>query len=123
MAAYGQELILDYSKVDPSVFELNYFKKCAGQIVTEVKMKKGPIHTWGTDKDENDMPDEKARGISICQFLYHSSLVIHAIDEEQKLFVNLFSCDKFDDKKATALCIRIKQCHYNAQPMTPITLA
>lgn len=107
--SYGQELIVDLHNVHSDFFKRKTIGKFAANLCDEIKMKKGPLHIWGTDADEHkhhsgkDTDNEiKADGISCVQFLYNSSITIHALDEIQKVFINIFSCDKFDNKKAIA---------------------
>jgi S-adenosylmethionine/arginine decarboxylase-like enzyme len=61
-------------------------------------MIRGPIYTWGGEKkDLHAHPENpKIDGISCVQFLHSSSITLHAIDELNKVFINVFSCEKFD---------------------------
>lgn len=101
---YGQELILDIHNVPPEFFKRKQIRRFAEKMCEEIKMKKGPLYLWGKDEDEGKAKtgddNIKDDGISCVQFLYNSSITIHAIDEIQKVFVNIFSCDTFDVKKA-----------------------
>jgi S-adenosylmethionine/arginine decarboxylase-like enzyme len=97
---YGQELILDIHDVPPEFFESKLIKKFSEDLCDEIKMKRGPNYVWGDDKSLGTMHNPKADGISCIQFLYTSSITIHAIDELQKVFVNIFSCHDFDAEVA-----------------------
>jgi len=69
-------------------------------------MKKGPLYCWGNDKSLGTMHNPSADGISVIQFLYSSSILCHCIDEESKVFINIFSCNKFDAEKAKMFALR-----------------
>ena len=93
------------------IFPTEFFTKknirqFAEQLCDEIKMKRGPFHLWGEEKDLHKAKTGegaiKADGISCVQFLYSSSITIHALDEINKVFINVFSCNKFDVKKARA---------------------
>jgi len=97
---YGQELILDVHDVPSDFFNRLAIREFAEQLCDEINMRKGPIHQWGLNSEEHKAKKGegaiKADGISTCQFLYKSSITIHALDEIQKVFINIFSCEKFD---------------------------
>jgi S-adenosylmethionine/arginine decarboxylase-like enzyme len=93
---YGQELILDFHEVPSDFFTDKNVRHFAESLCDEIGMRRGPIVCWGQDKALKTMSRPKADGISVCQFLYESSIVVHAIDELHKVFVNVFSCKSFD---------------------------
>jgi S-adenosylmethionine/arginine decarboxylase-like enzyme len=97
---YGQELILDIHDVPPKFFDRNIIRHFAEKLCEEIDMKRGPIYLWGENNQEHKAKKGeaaiKADGISCCQFLYKSSIIIHALDEIQKVFINIFSCESFD---------------------------
>jgi len=101
---YGQELIIDIHDVPYDFFTVKNVRSYAEQLCDEIDMKRGPIHTWGENSQEHKAKHGegaiKADGISCIQFLYSSSILVHALDEIEKVFVNVFSCNKFDAKKA-----------------------
>lgn len=93
---YGQEAILDVHEVQLDRFDTKIVRKFAEDLCDAIGMKRGPIYVWGNDESLGTMHNPKADGISCVQFLYSSSITIHAIDELGKVFVNVFSCRKFD---------------------------
>ncbi|VVC05561.1 S-adenosylmethionine decarboxylase [uncultured archaeon] len=111
---YGQECILDFSDVPNSFFHKHTIRLFSEKLCDEINMRKGPnyVHVWGEDKQERKHFQGagaiKADGISVSavctQFLYSSSITIHALDEIHKVFVNIFSCNKFDAAKAEKFC-------------------
>lgn len=101
---YGQELILDIHDVPAEFFTKKNLREFAEKLCDEINMRRGPFHIWGEekqlDKAKKGEGAIKADGLSCVQFLYTSSITVHALDEIQKVFVNVFSCNKFDSKKA-----------------------
>jgi S-adenosylmethionine/arginine decarboxylase-like enzyme len=101
---YGQELILDIHKVPSEFFIKNIIRNFAEKLCDEIKMKRGPIYIWGENKElrtaKKGEGPIKADGFSCVQFIEKSSITIHALDEIQKVFINIFSCDPFDVKTA-----------------------
>ena len=101
---YGQELILDIHNVPSDFFNRIDVRHFAETLCDEIDMKRGPIYLWGMNSQEHKAKKGeaaiKADGISCCQFLYKSSITIHALDEIQKIFINIFSCESFDVNKA-----------------------
>jgi S-adenosylmethionine decarboxylase len=96
---YGQEVILDLHDVPMDFFNKDKIRKFTEELCDEIKMKKGPNYVWGDDNELGTMHNPKADGISCIQFLYSSSITMHCIDELQKAFLNVFSCQEFDADK------------------------
>jgi S-adenosylmethionine/arginine decarboxylase-like enzyme len=103
---YGQEAIFDISDVPDEFFHKKTVREFAEQLCDEIDMKRGPVylHMWGEEKElHKNLTGEgaiKANGLSCIQFLYTSSITIHALDEIKKVFINVFSCNQFDFDKA-----------------------
>lgn len=103
---YGQELILDIHDIDQERVHVEFLKKFAADLCDEIGMQRGPLYEWGSEEELAKYKNPKVDGISVCQFLYESSIVVHCIDELGKIFVNIFSCKKFDAEKAKAFCLK-----------------
>ena len=94
---YGQECIIDLHGVPIELFTNKIVDDFAKQLVEKIGMRAGPAHSWGSVGDEGKYKEHpKKDGLSHIQFLWESSIVIHALDEIQKVFINVFSCKKFD---------------------------
>lgn len=58
------------------------------------------LHFW----DDEGVPphecqiDPKTKGVSAVQFLLASSIVLHALELRREVYVNMFSCQEFDDR-------------------------
>ena len=96
---YGKELILDLFECDPKIIRskkkiLEYSNK----ICNLIKMKKygKPIcERFGFGKDFTT-------GYSLIQLIESSSITAHFSEFWTKVYINIFSCKNFDDKKAAA---------------------
>ena len=101
---YGQELILDIHDVPPDFFNRIEIRHFAEKLCDEIKMKRGPLYSWGMTSQEHKAEKGeaaiKADGISCIQFLYKSSITMHCLDEINKVFINIFSCETFSTEKA-----------------------
>ncbi len=99
---YGYELILDLHGCDVSKFNRtsldNYFEK----LCKAIDMKRADLHFW----DYKGVPVEERPkeahllGTSAVQFITTSNIVIHTLDVLKAVYVNIFSCKPFDEKKA-----------------------
>ena len=96
---YGQEAIIDLHDVDKDLFDTKIIRKFVEELCDSINMRRGPIYVWGNDKSLGTMHNPKADGISCVQFLYSSSISIHALDELRKIYINIFSCENFDAEK------------------------
>ena len=99
---YGQEAIFDIHNVASDKYDVKSIGEFAKKLAQEIGMKTGPSYHWGTKGEFNSEPDlpVKADGISHVQFIYESSITIHALDKISKVYVNIFSCKDFDAEKA-----------------------
>ena len=99
---YGIELVLDIHRCDPSMFTRDSFKTYFRKLCKLIDMEACDLHIW----DDVGVPeklkqtDPKTKGTSAVQFIITSSVVIHALDLLEKVFVNIFSCKKFDTFEA-----------------------
>lgn len=115
MNSYGKELILDLENCNPEKFNRKEFRNFYDELCELLGVEKGPVHFWDYsgfwyniycwifDRDslkKNAPPHLK--GTSAVQFIMTSSLVIHALDDLKTLYINIFSCDNFDEDKVSA---------------------
>jgi len=97
---YGLLLSLDIHKVDERFFTAEFLKPFIEGLCDTIKFKRGPFHSWGNDYNENEEKKVKCDGISCIQFLEHSSITCHAIDELGYIFIDIFTCDTFSPSLA-----------------------
>lgn len=104
---YGKELILDIHDCDVEKFTKESIIRYFVDLCNLIDMKRYTCHIWD-DYDMNlaDMPTKpKSIGISAVQFIYTSSIILHALRELGDLYINIFSCEDFDTIKATQFTI------------------
>jgi len=96
---YGKELILDLFDCNPKVIRskkkiLEYSNKICNLI--KVKKYGKPIcERFGFRRDF-------ATGYSLVQLIESSSITGHFSELWNRVYINIFSCKNFDDRKATA---------------------
>jgi S-adenosylmethionine/arginine decarboxylase-like enzyme len=100
---YGQELILDIHEADATTFTREHITDFMHRICDNVlSMEREDLHFW----DYEDEPKMKAKqpahlkGISAVQFIKTSNITIHTLDDLKKVFINIFSCKKFNPDTA-----------------------
>ena len=103
---YGRQVIINLHSVDRDKFSVESLRHYAEQLCDEIGMQRGPMHVWGNNKQLGKDHDPKADGLSVVQFLYQSSIVVHAPDELEKVFVTIFSCKEFDPEKAKKFTLK-----------------
>jgi len=99
---YGYELILDLHGCDVGKFSRTSLEGYFEKLCKAIDMKRSDLHFW----DDVGLPPEKhqtqphTKGTSAVQFILTSSIVIHTLDLLGAVYVNIFSCKWFDEKKA-----------------------
>ena len=99
---FGYELILDMHGCDVSKFNRgsleNYFEK----LCKAIDMKRCDLHFWDYEGVPVEERPKEAHllGTSAVQFIQTSNIVIHSLDLLEAVYVNIFSCKPFDEKKA-----------------------
>lgn len=99
MRDYGMELIIDLYNCDVSTFTRksirNYLKILCDEIIF---MEREALHWWDYHGiPEEDQPKEiHLRGTSVVQFIKTSNIVIHTLDLLGNVYINIFSCKKFN---------------------------
>lgn len=94
---WGYHLILDISKCNEKIDDVDAVRSFLKDLVTELKMKTiGPpmiVRVRG----------EEGRGLTAVQIITTSSITFHADDEEWCVYIDVFSCKTFDPDAATNL--------------------
>jgi len=102
MSNYGMELILDLHECDSSTFTRESIKGFCIELCDLINMERCDLHFW----DDMFVPENekqthpKTKGTSAIQFIITSSIVIHALDLLNAVYVNIFSCKDFDALEA-----------------------
>jgi len=94
---YGYELILDLSGCDLKIIcSKRKLQQYATQLCKFIKMKKFGdtiVEYFGEEQDFT-------KGYSLVQLIETSSITGHFSDSWKTAYINIFSCLKFDEKKA-----------------------
>jgi len=107
--SYGMELILDIHGCDSSKFNRKDIKLYYWKLCDLIGVEQGDLNFWDYHGFWRNLwwrmfyPDElkenapsHVKGTTAVQFILTSSITIHALDDLENLYVNLFSCDDFD---------------------------
>ncbi len=116
---YGYELIMDLHGCNVSKFAREDLQDFFIEICELIKMQRGELHFW----DDVGVPIEEqqtsphTKGTSAVQFILTSSIVIHTLDLMGAVYINIFSCNYFNEKIAlefTKKWFSSKECisHY-----------
>ena len=110
MKHYGKELILDLVNCNSDKFNRKDISEYYRQVMILANVEAGDLHFWDYEGFWRNLwwrlfyPEElkenapsHIKGTTAVQFILTSSIVIHALDDLKTLYVNLFSCDDFDD--------------------------
>jgi S-adenosylmethionine/arginine decarboxylase-like enzyme len=98
MKNYGKELIIDIHKCDPSTFNRRNINKYFKELCQLIDMEPEKLCWW----DDHGVPLEERqtephlKGTTAVQFIKTSNIVIHTLDLLQNVYINIFSCKKFD---------------------------
>lgn len=114
---YGYELILDLHGCNAGTFTREHLDKYFTKLCCLIEMEKCEVHFW----DDVGLPPEErqtlphAKGTSAVCFILTSSIVIHALDDLQAVYVNIFSCKQFDP----AVAARFTKDWFQAESCSP----
>lgn len=112
---YGFELILDLHGCDNKKFTRESISKYFKHICNAIDMKREDLHFWDyKGVPEEELPKEThLLGTSAVQFITTSNIVIHTLDLLEVVYINIFSCKKYDEslaKKITIKWFSAKEC-------------
>ena len=102
---YGMELVLDLHDCDPDTFTRDAMEQYLSDLCKLIDMEPCVLHFW----DDMDVPEAerqtnpKTKGTSAVQFILTSSIVIHTLDLIRAVYLNIFSCKRFDSDAAAKL--------------------
>jgi S-adenosylmethionine/arginine decarboxylase-like enzyme len=93
---YGRELILDLGGCNVEHFTAGMIEAYCVLLCERINMRRCGFHCAISEPSDETEGNPKTHGVSAVQFLYASSITVHALDLLGQLFVNVFSCDEFD---------------------------
>lgn len=95
---YGYELILDMFECNTALFNRKDIDLFFTDLCELIDMTRCEVHFW----DDEGLPEEErqtsphTKGTSAVCFILTSSIVIHTLDILKSVYINVFSCKKFD---------------------------
>lgn len=94
---YGKELILDVHDCDIALFNRTDLGTFMKRLCDLIDMEREEIYFWDyTEEEKKNLPPH-LKGTSVVQFIQTSDIVLHALDDLGKVFLNIFSCKDFSD--------------------------
>ncbi len=106
MNNYGKEIILDLHECNTSKFNRKGLKKFFIELCDLIDMERCDLHFWdyvGEEAEYYKAPTH-LRGTSAIQFISTSNVTIHTLDEMKRVYLNIFSCKKFNSNVAKKFC-------------------
>lgn len=97
---YGYSLTLDIKECDSDRVSREDITQYLAMLCTAIDMEREDLHFWDYEDDPEGYQAAPVhlRGVSAVQFIKTSSLVIHTLDDLKLVFVDLFSCKKFEPR-------------------------
>ena len=95
---YGYELILDMFECNVALFNRKDIDLFFTDLCELIDMTRCEVYFW----DDEGLPEEErqtsphTKGTSAVCFILTSSIVIHTLDILKSVYINVFSCKKFD---------------------------
>ena len=99
---YGYELILDLYGCDPGRFNRKDIEEFMGKLCELIDMEKEDLHFWDYEgePEEYEKAPPHLKGTSAVQFIKTSTIVIHTLEILKRVYINVFSCKKFEPNAA-----------------------
>ena len=95
---YGFELIMDLHNCEISKFNRKSIEGYMIAVCDAIKMKRELLHFWdyeGVPAEERPI-EPHLLGTSAVQFIQTSNIVVHTLDLLKAVYINIFSCKKYD---------------------------
>lgn len=99
---YGTEVIIDLKSCDVAYFTREHITNYFINLCQLLNLERGALHFW----DDVGVPVEERQtqphtvGTSAIQFILTSDIRIHTLDLLAEVYVNIFSCDSFNEQEA-----------------------
>ena len=99
---YGFELIMDLHGCDIGTFNRESLDEYFDKVCKAIDMEKCERYWWDDVgvAEEEKQTSPHTKGTSAVQFLLTSTIVIHTLELLKAVYLNIFSCKKFDEKVA-----------------------
>ena len=95
---YGMELVLDLHDCNPDTFTREAIESYFADLCELIGMERCALHFWDDEAvpEADRQTNPKTKGTSAVQFILTSSIVIHTLDLLRAVYLNVFSCKRFD---------------------------
>ena len=99
---YGKELVLDLHGCNSDLFNREHISWFFTELCDLIEMEKCEVYFW----DDVGVPADKrqtlphTKGTSAVCFILTSTIVVHALDLLDAVYINIFSCKPFDPEVA-----------------------
>ena len=99
--SYGIELVIDLHDCDPATFTRKSIEQYLQELCETIDMERADLHWWDyDDAEEKEEAPPHLKGTSAVQFIMTSTIVIHTLDDLQRVYLNIFSCKDFNTDEA-----------------------
>lgn len=95
---YGFELVINASGCNPSAMNRKKLTQFIDELCVQIDMNKALVPYFWDEKNGGSTSEPHLKGTSVFQFIETSNIVIHALTILEVVFLNIFSCKKFDKK-------------------------
>ena len=95
---FGYELILNLYDCSVEKFNRPGLETYFIELCNLIDMKREDLHFWDYEGIEDEIPYDQPHlvGTSAVQFITTSNITVHTLDLPKKIYINIFSCKKFD---------------------------
>ncbi len=95
--SYGYSLALDLTGCNAGKFTRRSITEFLEVLCERIDMEREDLHFWDyeDDPEARESAPYHLAGVSACQFICTSSIVIHTLDKTGRVFIDLFSCKEF----------------------------
>ena len=100
---YGKELIIDLHNCNTDLFARRELKKYVVALCEVIDMERAKLtwwdykyHPWLKRKAPEHLKGTSVAARIMVQFITTSTVIIHALDDTGKAYINIFSCKDFD---------------------------
>lgn len=105
--SYGMEVIIDLHDCKKLPCNRQLIRDFFDKLPALLNVTLADRHFWDYEgeEEEYEAAPDRIKGISSIQFILTSNITIHSLDVFKSVYLNIFSCDKFDPEVARRLAI------------------
>jgi S-adenosylmethionine/arginine decarboxylase-like enzyme len=105
---YGQELILDVHKCDPTQFTRERLTTFFEELCRAINMTRAALYFWDYEgePEEYALAPDHLKGVSAVQFIQTSNVTVHTLDVLKRVYLNIFSCKEINVEAAKRVVLQ-----------------